>query len=285
MDKQTLRFRKHETFYIREGWLQKAINAIPEHNDLFSKNKGQKILGIGTNMVKGLRYWLQACNIINRESIKTEFSDFGKLLHEYDKYLETNFSMFLIHYYLTENISYNPIGHVMFNMNLNTFTKQDASDAILIDLQQKGYEVKKEYVDTDLGIFLNSYYEENRNGNPEDNYICPLSSLKLLKKQNEKYIKNKPHYKDLSYLVVYNALCHIYKNENSFNISDSINEPKSPCKIFNLDKSMYLQYLEEMKNDKLITINKTAGLNSVYFEQKYTLEQIFEKYFRGHKNV
>ena len=44
---------------------------------------------------------------------------------------------------------------------------------------------------------------------------------------------------------------------------------------------MYLQYLEEMKKNKLIDINKTAGLNVVYFKKKKKLEEVFEDYFGG----
>lgn len=285
MDKQTLKFKKNETFHIREGWLQKAIIAIGKGESIFSKNNGNVILGIGTNMVKALRYWLQACDITKRDSLKTELTDFGNLLLEYDRYIENNFSLFLIHYNLVTNIFYNPIGYTIFNMNINSFTKQDISEAIVMYLNEKDYKVKKDYVDDDLTVFLSSYFNDDKYKNPEDNYFCPLSNLKLLRKQGNKYVKNCPHYGDLSYLVVYYSLCCMYEREKSFNISDSMNEPKSPTRIFNLDKSIYLQYLDEMKNNKLITINKTAGLNSVYFEKKLSLKDIFKIYFRGHKNV
>ena len=44
---------------------------------------------------------------------------------------------------------------------------------------------------------------------------------------------------------------------------------------------MYLQYLEEMRKNGLIQINKTAGLNAVYFKKKMDLEDIFASYFGG----
>lgn len=51
--------------------------------------------------------------------------------------------------------------------------------------------------------------------------------------------------------------------------------------LFNLDKNGYLQYLEEMQRSGLVTINKTAGLNAVYFEKKLSLRDIFEMNFGG----
>ena len=54
---------------------------------------------------------------------------------------------------------------------------------------------------------------------------------------------------------------------------------KSPVKVFNLDKYVYLQYLDEMRQAGLVTINKTAGLNTVYIDEHLTLNQVFERYF------
>ena len=40
------------------------------------------------------------------------------------------------------------------------------------------------------------------------------------------------------------------------------------------------EYLEVLKRKKLITINRTAGLNMVYINKRMNLGEIFEKYFR-----
>ena len=50
----SLKFKKNESFYIRDGWIEKALNAINENPEIniFSKNNGMKVLGIGSNMVK-----------------------------------------------------------------------------------------------------------------------------------------------------------------------------------------------------------------------------------------
>ena len=61
-----LKFKKNESFYIRDGWFDKAINTIYESEEnIFAKNNGIINLGIGANMVKGLRYWLRASGIIS----------------------------------------------------------------------------------------------------------------------------------------------------------------------------------------------------------------------------
>ena len=102
--KTNYKFKKNESFYIRDGWFEKAVCTIADTCDkipnVFSKNLGPQLLGIGANMAKGLKYWLQAANIIEMSSTKSELTNFGKLIYNYDPYFETEFTWFLIHYYL-----------------------------------------------------------------------------------------------------------------------------------------------------------------------------------------
>lgn len=61
----TMKFRAHDTFFIRKGWLSKGMERVVAKEDLFvDKNENpMDVLGIGSNMVKALRYWLQAVGL------------------------------------------------------------------------------------------------------------------------------------------------------------------------------------------------------------------------------
>lgn len=283
MKPESIKFKKNESFYIRDGWFEKAINTIEENANIniFAKNNGILMLGIGSNMVKGLRYWLQASNLITLESAKTALTNFGKCIFKYDRYFEDNFTWFLIHYFLCINYEECPIFYGIFNNDIHSFKKNEAVNFLKQKFSADGYDTKEEYIDLDTSIFLKSYINDEIISNPEDNYVCPLSSLKFLKKNKDKIEKTKPLYHKLSYLIVYYALLQLYPKIDSFKIEDSFTMEKSPYLLFNLDKNMYLQYLEQMRNNDLITINRTAGLNTVYFEKRMSLEQIFNEYFGG----
>ena len=270
-------FKRSESFYIRDGWFEKAINVIHENapNSIFHKNDGITYLGIGSNMVKGLKYWLGAAGII--EGKESQLTEFGNLLYKYDQYLDNTFSWFLIHYNLVTNKVECPIFHAMFTRDFPSFEKSEAVTSLYDIFEAEDEKVNRKYIDADLSTFTKSYVNEVVIENPEDNYACPLAELKLFKKEKNKYFKKTPTYRSLSYLVVYYALTQLY--DTAFDIEDSMNEENSPLRIFNLDKYMYMQYLEEMRRNQLVTINKTAGLNTVYFEKKLSLEDIFRKEF------
>ena len=55
-----MKFRAHDTFFIRKGWLSKGMKYVQKKPDVFvAKDENpMDVLGIGANMVKALRYWL-----------------------------------------------------------------------------------------------------------------------------------------------------------------------------------------------------------------------------------
>ena len=59
------KFRAHETFFIRKGWLSKGMRYVLQKPNVFTSkdDNPMDVLGIGANMVKSLRYWLQAVGL------------------------------------------------------------------------------------------------------------------------------------------------------------------------------------------------------------------------------
>ena len=279
-----LRFKKSESFSIREGWFQKAINAIKQKGiSVFSKNNGIAVLGIGSNMVKGLKYWLQASHILDKKGEKLT-EDFGELLFANDRYLDSPFSWFLIHFNLVKNKQDCPIFNLVFNSGMKKFTRSDLLVYLKDAIKAEEPTANEKYIEEDLSVFLRSYINEDPLSNPEDNYACPLSELGLMKKDSKEYRLTRPTYRSLSYLIVFYALESLFTND-SFDIEEAIKGKDSPMRLFNLDKAAFLQYLEEMRHEGLITINKTAGLNTVYFERRLTLPEVFKQYFGGKADV
>lgn len=62
-----MKFRAHDTFFIRKGWLSKGMKYVRCKPDVFvaKEENLMDVPGIGTNMVKALRYWLQAVGEIH----------------------------------------------------------------------------------------------------------------------------------------------------------------------------------------------------------------------------
>ena len=86
-----MKFRAHDTFAIRKGWLHKGIKNVIDNPRVFVDKNINKmdLLGIGANMVKALRYWLQVTGLTvegTGNNRSQTLSDFGQIVWDNDPY-------------------------------------------------------------------------------------------------------------------------------------------------------------------------------------------------------
>lgn len=283
---EKLRLKRHGSFSIREGWFEKTIYAIEKHGKAtFSKDDGVAILGVGSNMVSSIKYWMIACGLIDDKN--HELTELGELISKYDPYLDNLFSWWMIHQHLVSDKENAPIFNIVFNgFNIKNFDKNMVTNYVLNYMEDNDCDMSNSnQVDGDVAVFLRTYISEKVT-NPEDNLNSPLGELGLIKKgTNGLYVFSQPSLEKLPYQVVYYSLLNCLKNnedKNEINIDDLfIDVLNSPSKVFRMDKNLLYMYLNEMKNANLVTINRTAGLNMLYLQRTLSLKEIFDDFFMG----
>lgn len=100
-------FGRHETFTPRYAWFKKGYDAIVDDPEVFSGDAHQ-VLGVGKNMARSIRYWLQAMRIAEELPVEGTRRNkqlptvFGEALFEtdwgLDPYLEASDSWWLLHW-------------------------------------------------------------------------------------------------------------------------------------------------------------------------------------------
>lgn len=278
-----VKMKRHESFSIREGWLVKGINAVKADPKIFSSSDATDILGIGTNMVKSLKYWLIATGVVSEDKKGLSLTELGKLIDKYDPYFDDLFSWWMIHTSMIFNYEDFYILFLFFNKcNMNEFSKEELLEAISNILTNKSIEFNEKILLDEINMIIKSYSIDEKIDNPENNFICPLSELELIKKiGKDLYEKNRPSYRKLNYLIVYYIIKNSLSNEKSISIEDLMTIENGPAKILNLDKNLLNEYLDEIRNRGLIDINRTAGLNMLYLRKDISLSDIFIEYFEG----
>lgn len=278
-----LKLKRHESFSIREGWLAKGIRNVKENSKTFSSAEATDILGIGTNMVKSLKYWMNATCLIKEENRETFLSEFGNLIDIYDPYLEDIFSWWLIHIKMMLNIDDAYIYNLFFNKcGKKSFSKRDIYEQLALNLNNEKLEYNENILQDEVNMIIKTYAIDEKIDNPENNFISPLSELNLIKKiDRDTYERNKPEYRNLNYLIVFYLIEQLIEGKDYISIDELIKVDNSPAKLLNLDKNLINEYLDEMKRNGLVIINRTAGLNMVYFQKKLSLEDIMKEYFEG----
>ena len=276
-----VKMKRHESFSIREGWLTKGIKAVKQNSKVFSSADATDVLGIGTNMVKSLKYWMLATGLVKDSNREIVLSDLGVLIEKYDPYLEDIFSWWIIHITLTINLEDAYVYNLFFNKCLmKNFSKLDIYEKISSLLIENKIEYNENTLHDEINMIIKTYSLDEKIDNPENNFICPLSELGLLKKVDVNlYERTKPEQRKLNFLVMYYLTLILAEEKDYLNIDDLIKLDNSPSKLLNLDKNLINEYLDEMRKNNLIIINRTAGLNMIYFNKKLTLEDIMKEYF------
>ena len=283
-----VKLKGHESFSIREGWLTKGIFEVSKNPKIFSEKNLTDIFGMGTNMVKSLKYWLIVSNLITEDKGKGYIlSELGRLIKQYDPYMEDIFSLYFIHTQIVQNIERALIWNIFFNKcNMKVFSKSDLHERIEYILNSENLEYNPKILNDEIAVLLKTYTNEQKNDTPENNFTCPLVDLKLVEKVDKNtYRKENSAINNLDPYIVYWLIINQTKEDDSINIEELLKGENSASRLLNLDKVLLNEYLDILKRIGLITLNRTAGLNMVYINKKYTLEEIFSIHFEGRNNI
>lgn len=276
-----VKMKRHESFSIREGWLAKGLIAVKEDSKVFSSSDATDVLGIGTNMVKSLKYWMTATCLIKEENKKMVLTELGNLIDKYDPYLEDIFSWWLIHLNLILNLEDSYVYNLFFNKcTMKAFSKREVFEHISNNLRNNKLEFNENILQDEVNMIIKTYSIDEKVDNPENNFICPLSELNLIKKVDvNTYERMKPEYRNLNYLIIYYLLIKLSEDKDYISIDELLKMDNSPAKLLNLDKNLINEYLDEMKRNDLIIVNRTAGLNMIYFNKKLSFDEIMKEHF------
>lgn len=182
-----MHFGKHETFHIRDGWLFKGLNKVKEEKTIFLDESAPEKLGLGKNMVRSLRFWMQAFGLTrerqtNRGRVQ-ELTPFGELVLQFDPYQELDGTLWLLHHQLVCSDEQATTWYWFFNHYAPVeFTRDDFIERLQIwitaNLPEKN--ISKGTLENDFACLIHTYLPSQRDKNPEDLSDSPLSSLGLL---------------------------------------------------------------------------------------------------------
>lgn len=284
MAEKKYRFKGHESFILREGWINKGLREVAENQFLFQENYGADVLGVGPNMAKSLRYWMRCAKLLKEKGKDGVYlSELGEKLQEKDSYLEDVFSLWLLHCNIVKNQEQATAWNIFFNdYDEMEFTREGLEREMLKkvkELEDIG-DFSEKSVENDCEALLRMYVKKSdRESDPEEKNISPFGKFELLKQKGKYYWKNQPALHMLPAEIVWYLLGDCVSEENSVSIDDLLVIPESPGNILNLKRTGLVEKLEELEAKGYIAMNRTAGLDMVYLVEKKTGAEIVETYF------
>lgn len=99
-------FGQHDTFPLRYGWITKGIDALLKDEAAFANvESAMTQLGIGSNMVHALQYWMKATGVAEFEGGKGVVTPLGLALFSKsgDPYLEDEATIWILHWLIASS--------------------------------------------------------------------------------------------------------------------------------------------------------------------------------------
>jgi hypothetical protein len=299
-------FAKHESFHIRDGWLRKGLYALQDNPGIFLNSEASTILGLGTNMVRSLRFWMAATGLTEeiREGRCTiqRLTPFGATVYKCDKYLEEDGTLWLIHYHLASNPREASTWYWFFNhFDQPTFSKTGFVDALALWIRENADlsgthrpQIARRSLERDFECLVKTYLPSGRERSPEDTIECPLANLELLRIEvdgrDPMYRFLKPDIERIDPLVVLYTMRDWLDqsgrgDQGELNFAEVLREPVSVGRIFNLDASglsTLLVRLQEAYPQFRVQRVQTAGLDILQLPSA-SKEEILTHYYEARK--
>lgn len=291
-----MKFRGHETFFIRKSWIYKGMSNIVKEPGVFQGAAGNPmdVLGIGANMVKSLRYWLTATQLTSEPKTgkkNQNLTKLGEIIFKNDAYIEEIGSIWLIHYMLATNSDDATSWYIFFNeFNKTEFTVEDFHSAVVKNVRMQEGDASlpsDRAIEEDFTCIMNTYVPRARLNpakvHPENNIDCPLGELGLIDvidKRNGIYKKSVPKLEMIPQLVLLAAIIKSANGEKEIRISSLQNDKLQIGKIFNLDSITLINALYRLETTGLIKVIRTAGLDIIRIETDMSFLECVEAYYK-----
>lgn len=289
-----VKFRAHDTFFIRKGWLNKGMKYVDHKPNVFvdRTENPMDVLGIGANMVKALRYWLQAVGLTEEPPSGTRtqsFTEFGQLVFDNDKFIEEIGTLYLLHYKMVSNEKFATAWYIFFNeFNMTEITKEDFVIAVNSYLSKIGETVASRSIEDDFACIINTYlprFKSNPNKvSPENNIDCPFGELGLIDFMNKNkkiYRKSKPSVNSFDPWVILAVIFDRANGNTEVPLNDLLTTPSNIGKVFNLDAISMLDILHRVEKTGMIKIIRTAGLDIIQIKEQMSFEHCVKKYYQS----
>lgn len=275
----------NEKFGLREGWLTKGLKLVRDSNsNPFLDEEAIIKFGLGTNIIKALRYYLDISGMIIHKKNQCSVNEKRgiDILIKKDPYFEDDFCYFIFHYLVVSNIERKTVFNFMFN-NIETevFTKDDVIDVVKRIASSSNVKINDQTLKNDVNVALNMYAKEKKIENIENTYISPLVNLKLIERIDSNYYKKTSgNTKKLPANLVYYSITNCMREgEEGISLNDLVNRENSPIKVFNLNKEQINTYIDILRKKEILRYESTAGLDMIYPQKELSLKDVIKEHY------
>jgi len=289
-----MKFGGHETFPIREGWINKGLSLIHADPEAFNDPHVADRLGVGRNMAKSIRYWLLATDLAVNEPSKVAtrrkrlvLTDFGRMIYLHDRYCLYLGTWAALHVNLVNQKDHGLVWSWFFNQfSEQRFDRLAGLAAFERFVQRRERRVPKQRtLQRDMACLLSSYATPipGEETNPEDASDSPFRRLGLLSlfRDSHVYRRNEPDITQFPPELIGYALARCGVTDESVPLRDACFYAGGPGQAFQLDLNAFLDWVERAEaGDSGVRMIGSAGERRIQIDRR-SMDDWLTAYFDG----
>lgn len=289
-------FSGHETFPLRLNWLKKAVDAVRKKNTIFRSDTAIVEFGVGRNMVRAIRHWGLATEVIEPDTDSEErnalrASELGTyLLGEkgVDPYCEDPATLWLLHWLLCRSPRRATLWHFVFgHWRGGALELRNLQPVLEKWLEERdGIMPSDSTLHRDWNCLLNTYVARYRTGSHLENVVkFPLFSLGLLyESKGMIYLRGDQQYGLPPEIFAYSVLDYWDRNFGGMKTlpaQNIITHRASPGLIFLLNEEQALELVSRVETfeDAPFRFDTTAGIHQLYRTPGATPQAMLHRYY------
>jgi len=286
-EKVKIRLQGHEKFVLREGWLNKGITQVHENPLVFLGKEGPDVFGIGSNMVKSLRYWMKAFGLITEKSVAgTYLTSCAETIRKYDVYFEDVFTLWVLHSNIVHNKDEATAWHLFFERcDVEDMSKEQIVQILIRELNKytNNTVFSEKSLRNDVDVILSMYGKVKEMLDPEDKNISPFAQLDLIKNIDGAYSKTQPDRRKVTEWNVLYELAKYLENEDFISIDEISEGADSISSIYQIGSVTINSFLDKLDTMGYIRVDRTAGLDMIYKVSSITQDVVMREYYEAHR--
>lgn len=290
-------FSGHETFPLRLNWLNKAVDAVGKQGTIFHSDKAIAEFGVGKNMVRSIRHWGLATEVIethtdSKKQNTFRVSELGSYLlgrKGVDPYCEDNATLWLLHWLLCRSPHRSTLWHFIFGhwhggalelRNLKPILKRWMDD-------RGGTMPSDATLYRDFQCFLNTYIAPRLMDSHLENIVAfPLTSLGLLYTNGGMVYLREGQTRGLPPEIFAYAVLDYwdrkFSDTETLSAQDVMTQKASPGQIFLLTEEQAFDLVTRIEafGDKApFRFDSTAGVHQFYRTSGATPQAMLEHHY------
>ncbi|WP_374148829.1 DUF4007 family protein [Priestia megaterium] len=284
-------YGQHQSFYLRDRWLNKAIRHLRNDNRfLYDKEAFEKI-GLGKNMVQSLKYWVVATGVVeevyNEKRNKIHLiTKLGEILYRYDKFIKFQDSASILHYHMCKQKEPSTAWYWFFNELKETMTTKESLTQELINWvkENENKPFSNNSLKKDIDCLIKLYTAGQSNMDPEEVIQSPLSKLSILEEKKGIIYKRNLSISKVGLTALMYVLLDYRAKENidTVSVDELVNQPSLWGKVFNMNRTTIVNALTElsMRDKDPVYFVRTNNLDLIRIPNVDSLEFLKEEYSR-----